>query len=112
MGCYCCGLRDGGVLVVLAVKDGVEYIIQQDGKQHIMHIPIEGKESPLSLTSRKEQTLLYWNFRILCGRLCVYADISSSLGIPDLPNEEELHGCFFQNKMPAYGCHDTVVFLL
>ena len=69
MGCYCCGLRDGGVLVVLAVKDGVEYVIQQNGKQRVMHIPIEGRESPFSLTSRKEQVLLYWHFRILHRRL-------------------------------------------
>ena len=112
MGCYCCGLRDGGVLVVLAVKDGVEYVIQQNGKQRVMHIPIEGKESPFSLTSRKEQVLLYWHFRILHRRLCVHIVISSSSGISDLPNEEEFHSYFFQNQMSAYSRHDTVVVLL
>ena len=112
MGCYCCGLRDGGVLIVLAVKDGVEYVIQRDEKQRVMHIPIEGKDSPFSLTSRKEQALLYWYFRILHGRLCVCTVISSSSGIPDLPTEEEFHGHFFQNQMSTYGRHHTVVFLL
>ena len=112
MGCYCCGLRDGGVLIVLAVKDGVEYVIQRGEKQRVMRIPIEGKESPFSLTFRKEQALLYWYFRILYGRLCVYIVISSSSGVPALPTEEEFHGYSFQNQMSTYGRHNTVVFLL
>ncbi|OAO14501.1 hypothetical protein AV274_3804 [Blastocystis sp. ATCC 50177/Nand II] len=46
-GCYCCALKDEGELIVLAVKGGVEYIIQKDGKQRIMNISL-GEKSNLN----------------------------------------------------------------
>ena len=42
LGCYCCALKDGGELIVMAVKGGVEYIIRKDGKQRIMNISLGG----------------------------------------------------------------------
>ncbi len=64
-GCYCCALKDGGELIVLAIKGGVEYIIQKDGKQRIMNISLGGTRLPIPLMRREEQSKLYWDFRIL-----------------------------------------------